>query len=178
MLLTCAMSILGSSPYSICMACEVESQMTSVERVMAYTKLPSEPGYDRQKTPPEDWPSQGAVSLRNVSMVYLDGGPCMLKDVNLDVKPNEKVAIVGRTGAGKSSLVAALLRMPDPQGQVLIDGVDLGTIDIQAARGSMAVITQDPVLFAGSLKKNLDPFERFSDQEIWTALEEVQLKGN
>ena len=87
-----------------------------------------------------------------------------------------KVGIVGRTGAGKSSLVAALFRMPDPQGQVLIDGVDLGTIDIQAARGSMDVITQDPVLFAGSLRKNLDPFERFSDQEIWTALVEVHLK--
>ena len=158
------------------MACEVESQMTSVERVMAYSELPPEPGYNRHGRPPDDWPSRGVLNLHNVSMTYMDDGPRVLKDVNLNVNSKEKVGIVGRTGAGKSSIVAALLRMPDPKGKVLIDGVDLGTIDVQAARRSMAVITQDPVLFAGSVKKNLDPFERFSDLEIWKSLEGVQLK--
>ena len=150
--------------------------MVSMERVKRYTELTSEPGYHRQRQPPEDWPRQGALSLRGVSMVYLEGGPSVLKDISIDVKPKEKVGIAGRTGAGKSSLVAALFRMPDPQGQVLIDGVDIGSINIQAARRSMAVITQEPVLFAGSLKKNLDPFNLFTPDEIWTALKEVQLQ--
>ena len=176
MLLTFSYSLFGYSQFGVRMACEVESQMTSVERVMAYSELPPEPGYSRHDKPPEDWPSRGVLNLHNVSMTYMDGGPRVLKNVNLNVNSKEKVGIVGRTGAGKSSIVAALLRMPDPKGQVLIDGVDLGTIDIQAARRSMAVITQDPVLFAGSVKKNLDPFERFSDLEIWRSLEEVQLK--
>lgn len=101
----------------------------------------------------------------------------MLKDVHFEVLPQQKIGIAGRTGAGKSSLVAALFRMPDPQlGKVLIDGVDLGTLEIQAARRAMAVITQDPVLFATSLRKNLDPFDKFDDQAIWTALDQVQLK--
>ena len=176
MLLAFSYSLFGFSQYGVRMACEVESQMTSVERVMAYSELPPEPGYNRHVKPPEDWPSRGVVNLHNVSMTYMDDGPRVLKNVNLNVNSKENVGIVGRTGAGKSSIVAALLRMPDPKGQVLIDGVDLGTIDIQAARRSMAVITQDPVLFAGSVKKNLDPFERFSDLEIWRSLEGVQLK--
>jgi ABC-type multidrug transport system fused ATPase/permease subunit len=100
----------------------------------------------------------------------------VLEDIDIEVLPRQKVGIAGRTGAGKSSLIAALFRMPDPRGKVLIDGVDLGLLDIQAARRAMAVITQDPVLFAGSLRKNLDPFDKFDDDAIWTALEEVQLK--
>ena len=175
MLLSISFTLFGNTQYGIRQATEVESQMTSVERVMRYTELPPEPGYSRQDKPPADWPSQGSLSIRDLSMVYFQGGPSVLRDFNLDVQPKEKIGIVGRTGAGKSSLVAALFRMPDPQGQVFIDGVDLGTIDIQAVRRSMAVITQDPVLFAGSLKKNLDPFNRFPDQAIWTALDEVQL---
>ena len=175
MLMSLAFTLFGGTQYGIRQATEVESQMTSVERVMTYTELPSEPGYSRQDKPPVDWPSQGSLSIRDLSMVYIEGGPSVLKDINLDVQPGEKIGIVGRTGAGKSSLVAALFRMPDPQGQVFIDGVDLGTIDVQDVRRSMAVITQDPVLFRGSLGKNLDPFNRFTDQAIWRTLDEVQL---
>ncbi|KAK3747336.1 hypothetical protein QZH41_017986, partial [Actinostola sp. cb2023] len=96
---------------------KVEAQMVSVERVRRYTTLSAEPGYERQGKPPQDWPDQGALSLQGVSMVYLEGGACVLKDITFDVKPQEKVGIAGRTGAGKSSLVAALFRMPDPQGR-------------------------------------------------------------
>ncbi|KAK3737395.1 hypothetical protein QZH41_019946 [Actinostola sp. cb2023] len=98
------------------------------------------------------------------------------KDVSFDVKPQEKVGIAGRTGAGKSSLVAALFRMPDPQGHVLIDGIDLGNLNIQAARRSMAVISQNPVLFCGTLQHNLDPFHHFTEEQIWTALIMVQMR--
>ncbi|KAK3702952.1 hypothetical protein QZH41_002857 [Actinostola sp. cb2023] len=150
--------------------------MVSVERVKRYTTLSAEPGYERQEKPPQDWPDQGALSLQGVSMVYLEGGACVLKDIKFDVKPQEKMGIAGRTGAGKSSLVAALFRMPDPQGHVLIDGIDLGTLNVQAARRSMAVISQNPVLFSGTLKRNLDPFHRFTEEQIWIALTEVQMK--
>ncbi|KAL9978312.1 hypothetical protein ACROYT_G015811 [Oculina patagonica] len=88
----------------------------------------------------------------------------------------EKIGVVGRTGAGKSSLVSALFRMPDPSGKVVIDGVDIASINLQEARRSMAVITQDPVLFGGTLKRNMDPFSQYTHHEIWTALEGVQLK--
>ncbi|KAK3741423.1 hypothetical protein QZH41_003972 [Actinostola sp. cb2023] len=155
---------------------EVETQMVSVERVRTYTTLSAEPGYERQEKPPQDWPDQGALSLQGMSMVYLGGGACVLKDITFEVKPKEKVGIAGRTGAGKSSLVAALFRMPDPQGHVLIDGIDLGTLNVQAARRSMAVISQNPVLFSGTLKHNLDPFHRFTEEQIWIALTEVQMK--
>ena len=150
--------------------------MTSVERVITYTQLPSEPAYSRNLLPPPGWPKEGGLKIHEMVFAYVEGGKVVLKDIDLEVIPKQKVGIVGRTGAGKSSFVAALFRMPDPQGKVLIDGVDLGEIDIQVARGCMAVITQDPVLFASTLRRNLDPFDKFTDQQIWTALEEVQLK--
>ncbi|XP_032238263.1 ATP-binding cassette sub-family C member 4-like [Nematostella vectensis] len=157
------------------MATEVECLMTSVERIISYTKLPSEPGYHRRTLPPEDWPDRGALSVQDMSLVYHEGGARVLEGISLEVQPKEKVGIVGRTGAGKSSLVAALFRMPEPKGRVLIDGVDLGTLDIQSARKAMAVITQEPVLFSGTLKRNLDPMQQFTNQEVWTALENVQM---
>ncbi|XP_031557653.1 multidrug resistance-associated protein 4-like [Actinia tenebrosa] len=176
MLVTLVVGLLSIVTYALTQIPEIESQMTSVERVLSYTNLPSEPGYDSDIHPPEDWPTNGSLSLRNVSLIYFEGGPRVLKDISLDVKPADKVGIAGRTGAGKSSLVASLFRMPDPEGGVYIDGVDLGTIQLQAARRSMAVITQDPVLFIGSLRQNLDPFDSLTDLQLWTALDEVQLK--
>ena len=162
--------------YGVQMAAEVENYMTSVERVMTYGKLTPEPGYSTSDEPPESWPHEGELQVHDLSLMYLEGGPSALKDISFTIKAKEKVGVAGRTGAGKSSIVAALFRMPDPQGKVLIDGVDIGTLNLQAARRAMAVITQDPVLFGGSLRKNLDPFSRFTDVDLWAALEEVQLK--
>lgn len=175
MLLAVTVSIIGVVNHGIQMACDVENIMTSAERVLTYSSLPPEPGYSRQTQPPDTWPDQGLISLQNVSLQYIQDGVTVLRNVNLEIQPREKIGIVGRTGAGKSSLLAAILRMPEPLGQILIDGVDLGTINIQAARRSMAVIPQDPIVFVGTLKKNLDPFNRFTDDEIWIALKQVQL---
>lgn len=175
MLLTLTASLLELLEYALRMACDIENNMTSVERVMAYCSLPSEPGYSRQGIKTDNWPEQGMLRLQDVSLQYVQDGVRVLEDINLLIQPREKIGIVGRTGAGKSSLVAAILRMPEPQGQILIDGVDLATINIQTARTSVAVISQDPFLFAGSLRRTLDPFKRFTDQQIWTALEQVQL---
>ncbi|XP_032233715.2 ATP-binding cassette sub-family C member 4 [Nematostella vectensis] len=175
MLLSLAIAMAQGTSYGVEKASEVENEMTSVERVISYTRLPSEPGYSRQTLPCEDWPERGAVTFRDMSLVYREGTPSALDDITLEITAKQRVGIAGRTGAGKSSLLAALFRLPEPGGEVLIDGVDLGTIDIQAARRAMAVITQDPVLFGGTLRRNLDPFDKFTDQEIWAALESVQL---
>ena len=88
--------------------------MTSVERVMAYTKIDSESGYSNPTLPPGPWPSEGRLDIQNLSLVYFHGGPRILKDINVCISSKEKIGVVGRTGAGKSSLVSALFRMPDP----------------------------------------------------------------
>ncbi|XP_068699718.1 ATP-binding cassette sub-family C member 4-like isoform X2 [Montipora foliosa] len=174
--LTYALQTLDTTQYGVRSASEVENFMTSVERVISYTKIHSEPGYSSEDRPPESWPTDGSLTIEDLSLVYFEGGPCVLKDVNVRVFSKQKVAVVGRTGAGKSTLVSALFRMPDPVGKVIIDGVDIGSINLQEARRSMVVINQDPVLFAGTLKRNIDPLSKYSDQDLWTALEEVQLK--
>ena len=162
--------------YGVRTASDSENYMTSAERVITYTNLKVEPGYGASDEVPDSWPCEGELQVQNLSLVYVEGGPEILKDVSFTIRAKEKVGVAGRTGAGKSSLVAALLRMPEPQGKVLIDGVDIGTLNLQVARRAMAVITQNPVLFGGSLRKNLDPFRRFNDVDLWDALEEVQLK--
>ena len=108
--------------------------------------------------------------------VYYKGGPTVLKGITFQVGAREKVGIAGRTGAGKSSLVAALMRMPEPLGHISIDGVNLKQLNIQSARQSISVIPQEPVLFSGALRRNIDPFGTFEDSAIWRVLEDVHLK--
>ena len=150
--------------------------MTSVERIMTYTKLDSEPGYKVKRLPPEHWPHTGSITFRDVSLVYYPGGPQVLKKINLNIKLGAKIGVAGRTGAGKSSFVAALMRMPDADGEIFVDGVQMKEINLQEARRNISVLGQSPILFSGSLRKNLDFLEQFSDVELWRALEEVQLK--
>ena len=171
-----ALQTLDMAQFAVKTIAITETFMTAVERVLTYAQLTSEPGYSTSAGPPESWPSKGEINVNHMSFRYLEGGPRILKDVSFTVNSKEKVGVAGRTGAGKSSLVAALLRMPDVQGEVLIDGVDTAGLNVRAARRSMAVITQNPVLFSGTLRKNLDPFSMFSDAELWAALEGVQLK--
>ena len=118
MSLTYALDTLGTSQYGILVASETENLMTSVERVFTYTKIDPEPGYLTDTQPPEDWPKTGSLTLRDLSLAYLKGAPRILDDINVSVAAKEKVGVVGRTGAGKSSLVAALFRMPEPKGNV------------------------------------------------------------
>ena len=155
---------------------DVENFMTSVERVMAYTRIDPEPGYKVAKLPPEQWPNKGKITFRDVSLTYYPGGPQALKGINIDIEGGEKVGVAGRTGAGKSSFVAALLRMPDPAGDIIIDGVPVKAINLQGARRALSVLGQSPVLFSGSIRKNLDPMEQYEDADLWRVLEQVQLK--
>ena len=109
--------------------------------------------------------------------MYYEGGPEVLQNITFEVKAKEKIGIVGRTGAGKSSLVAALMRMPEPRGSILMDGVNANKLNLQAWRQSISVIPQNPILFSGTLRRNIDPTQRFADAEIWQVLQDVHLKG-
>ncbi|XP_020629935.1 multidrug resistance-associated protein 4-like [Orbicella faveolata] len=116
--LTYALQTLDGTQYGVRSASEVETLMTSVERVMTYTDIASEPGYSTEERPPVPWPNEGSLAIEDLSFIYFEGGPRVLRDINVHVSSKEKVGVVGRTGAGKSSLVSALFRMPDPLGKL------------------------------------------------------------
>ena len=156
---------------------EVENLMTSVERVMAYTSLDPEPGYKIKALPPINWPHDGHVSFRNVALRYYPGGPQVLKNLSFEISGKTRVGIVGRTGDGKSSLVAALLRMPESEGDIIIDDVPIKGIRLQETRRCISALSQSPVLFSGTLRKNLDPLDNYSDVELWQVLHEVKLSS-
>ena len=118
MSLTFAAETLEGSQYGIRIASETENHMTSVERVFTYTEIDPEPGYNTETHPPEAWPTEGNLTLQDLSLAYLKGAPATLNSITFCVAAKEKVGVAGRTGAGKSSLVAALFRMPEPEGSV------------------------------------------------------------
>ena len=120
MSLSFAAETLEASQYGIRIASETENYMTAVERVFTYTEIEPEPAYNTEALPPEEWPSTGSLTLRDLSLAYLKGTPATLNKISVCVADKEKVGVAGRTGAGKSSLVAALFRMPEPEGEVLI----------------------------------------------------------
>ncbi|XP_029201776.2 ATP-binding cassette sub-family C member 4-like isoform X2 [Acropora millepora] len=165
------------SNYAVRQFSEVENFMTSVERVMAYTSLDPEPGYKIKALPPINWPHNGHVSFRNVVMRYYPDGPQVLKNLSFEISGKTRVGIVGRTGDGKSSLVAAILRMPESEGDIIIDDVPIKGIQLQETRRCISVLSQSPVLFSGTLRKNLDPLENHSDVELWQVLQEVKLSS-
>jgi ATP-binding cassette subfamily C (CFTR/MRP) protein 4 len=155
---------------------DVDAYMTSAERVLEYTDLT--PEEDNGSFVPQDaWPQEGNIDFKYVTMQYSPEKPMVLNQICFTVKSGEKVGIVGRTGAGKTSLVSALFRLFHFEGTILIDGVDTKSVPLQTLRAKISIIPQDPVLFIGSLRKNLDPFGQHSDCEIWEALEDVQMKN-
>ncbi|XP_034461847.1 multidrug resistance-associated protein 4-like isoform X1 [Hippoglossus hippoglossus] len=177
LVLTYVVTLTGNFQWTVRQSAEVENMMTSVERVVEYTQLKSEASWETQKQLPSDWPSQGMVTFNKLNFSYSCDGPVVLKDISITFQPNEKVGIVGRTGAGKSSLVSALFRLAEPEGEIYIDGVLTSEIGLHDLRQKMSIIPQDPVLFTDTVRKNLDPFNQHTDEDLWTALEEVQLKS-
>ena len=151
--------------------------MTSTERVLTFTDLKPEPGYDVNNQAPTNWSKTGELRLQNVALRHYPGGPKALDDVTCVIPPGEKVGIVGRTGAGKSSLVAALFRTPDHEGKIFLGDVCLSELNLLEARSALSAIPQDPIFLSGTLRDNLDPFEEFSDEHIWSTLEKVHIKA-
>ncbi|XP_061188834.1 multidrug resistance-associated protein 1-like [Saccostrea echinata] len=157
----------------------VETNAVSVERIAEYTDKASEADLvNADHRPPEDWPCQGQVILTSYSTRYRPKLDLVLKDINVTIKPGEKVGIVGRTGAGKSSLTLGLFRLMEPaSGNIEIDGVKLTDIGLHDCRSKLTILPQDPVLFSGTLRMNIDPMDQKTDGEIWNALEHAHLKS-
>ncbi|XP_046426432.1 ATP-binding cassette sub-family C member 4-like isoform X2 [Neodiprion fabricii] len=189
--ITQAMALTGVIQWGMRQSAEVANQLMSVERVIEYTQLAPEPnlrdkGITKKRKaksmsqqpppPPQDWPSYGCIRLIDVYMRYVEDEAPVLKGLNLVIRPGEKVGIVGRTGAGKSSLISALFRLAKIEGSMQIDDIDTGSICLEDLRARISIIPQDPVLFSGTLRRNLDPFEEFPDRLLWEALDEVELK--
>ncbi|KAH7719294.1 ABC transporter-like [Aphelenchoides avenae] len=158
---------------------ELEMQVVCVERIKEYVDNVHEaPWTVAHSRPPRNWPHAGMVEFKDLCLRYRENDDLVLKNVTFDVKPGEKVGIVGRTGAGKSSLTLALFRIVEPSsGAILIDGMDTSTIGLHDLRRAMTIIPQDPVLFCGSLRSNLDPFDEYGEHEIWAALERSRLSS-
>lgn len=159
---------------------EVQQNMNSVERVREYLEVDQEAAAVIPESRPEaGWPSQGAVEFKGYTTRYRPDLDAVLKEISFSVQPGEKVGIVGRTGAGKSSLALALFRgLEAEKGQILIDRIDIGSIGLRDLRESITIVPQDPTLFTGTIRSNLDPFGLFSDEEIFTALRRVHLIGS
>jgi ABC-type multidrug transport system fused ATPase/permease subunit len=166
--------------FGVRMIATVEAQMNSVERVMFYTfnVEPEAPNFIPESDPaPGTWPLNGEIELKNASMRYRDG-PLVLKDISLRVKAGEKVGVCGRTGSGKSSLMVLLFRISEIEqdgGKVLIDGVDAARVGTACLRQNLSIIPQDPVIFSNSVRYNLDPFKKATEEELWEVLKKVKM---
>uniref|UniRef100_A0A8I5R013 Multidrug resistance-associated protein 4 n=1 Tax=Papio anubis TaxID=9555 RepID=A0A8I5R013_PAPAN len=174
--LSYALTLMGMFQWCVRQSAEVENMMISVERVIEYTDLEKEAPWEYQKRPPPTWPHEGVIIFDNVNFMYSLDGPLVLKHLTALIKSREKVGIVGRTGAGKSSLISALFRLSEPEGKIWIDKILTTEIGLHDLRKKMSIIPQEPVLFTGTMRKNLDPFNEHTDEELWNALQEVQLK--
>jgi ABC-type multidrug transport system fused ATPase/permease subunit len=176
--ITYAMSISSYLNWFVQIATLVETKIVCVERVLEYTKVESEAEWNIESTkPPPDWPMEGAVEFQDFSTRYRKGLDLILHDVNFKIDPCEKIGVVGRTGAGKSTITLSLLRIIEAtEGKILIDGIDISKIGLHDLRNRITIIPQDPVLFSETLRFNLDPFREKTDEEIWTSLEHAHLK--
>jgi len=167
-----ALQITQSLNWIVRQTVEVETNIVSVERVLEYAGLPSEaPEIISKNRPPISWPSQGAVAFNSYSTRYRPGLDLVLKNINISIKPHEKIGVVGRTGAGKSSLTMALFRVIEPaEGFVSIDDLNTSTIGLLDLRRRLAIIPQDAALFEGTVRDNLDPGHVHDDTELWSVL--------
>ncbi|KAJ1853661.1 hypothetical protein LPJ73_002600 [Coemansia sp. RSA 2703] len=172
-----AFEVINSLNWSARSITDVETNMISLERSIEYSQLPPEaPDVIEDNRPAESWPAHGMIEFIDYSMRYRKGLDLVLKNLSFTVLPMQKIGIVGRTGAGKSSLTLALFRIIEAaSGKILIDGQDISQYGLYDVRSKLSIIPQDPVLFAGSVRKNLDPFGNYTDQQIWSALEHAHL---
>ncbi|CAO2585581.1 ATP-binding cassette sub-family C member 2, partial [Lemmus lemmus] len=173
-----ALNITQTLNWLVRMTSEAEINIVAVERINEYINVENEAPWVTHKRPPADWPSKGEIQFNNYQVRYRPELDLVLKGISCHIKSTEKVGVVGRTGAGKSSLTNCLFRILESAGgQIIIDGVDIASIGLHDLRGKLTIIPQDPILFSGSLRMNLDPFNKYSDEEIWKALELAHLKS-
>eukprot|EP00899_Mesostigma_viride_P009003 jgi/Mesvir1/18103/Mv09400-RA.1 len=163
------------------MGTDVETSLSAVERLLAYTQVPPEAAVSVPEVdPPHDkWPTQGAISFQNVLLSYRPGLPPALNGFTCEIAGGEKIGVVGRVGAGKSSIAAALFRIVElTSGRIVLDGVDIARLGLHTLRSRMGIITQEPLLFCGSVRANVDPLTLHSDDAIWDALTRAGMRDH
>ncbi|KAK7853535.1 abc transporter c family member 3 [Quercus suber] len=157
--------------------CEMENEIISVERMFQYTCIPSEPALVIEETQPDhSWPSHGEVDFRDLQVRYAAHMPLVLRGLTCTFPGEMKTGIVGRTGSGKSTLIQTLFRIVEPiAGQIMTDGINISVLGLHDLRSRLSIIPQDPTMFEGTVRSNLDPLEEYTDEQIWEALEKCQL---
>jgi len=172
-----ALQVTQTLNWLVRMTSEVETNIVAVERLDEYSKVESEAAWENTSTAVDaSWPAEGQISLVNYSTRYRPGLDLVLRDITASFRGGERVGIVGRTGAGKSSLTLGLFRLIEPAaGTIKIDGVDITNLGLHQLRSRLTIIPQDPVLFSGTLRHNLDPFSQYSDEAVWAALRQSHL---
>ncbi|XP_014208061.1 multidrug resistance-associated protein 4-like [Copidosoma floridanum] len=175
--ITQVLAVTGLLQHGMKMAAEMVTQMIGVERLFQFTKLEQEGPFESEpgKEPSKEWPDKGEVVFDHLYLRYADTVEPVLKNLHFSVEPGMKVGVVGRTGAGKSSLISALFHLAKVEGKLYIDEVDTNRIGLRELRSKLSIIPQEPMLFSASLRDNLDPFHEFDDAELWLALENVEL---
>ncbi|MEY4064324.1 MAG: canalicular multispecific organic anion transporter 1 isoform, partial [Pseudomonadota bacterium] len=172
--LTYALLVTGALNWAVRMISELESSMNAIERVSHYADTKSEQW--EGSAPAILWPQSGSIEFRNLTLRYRPELPPVLNRVTLHIRAGEKLGIVGRTGAGKSTLMQTLFRIVEPEaGSLFIDGVDVTTVPLETLRSRMAIIPQDPILFSGTFRQNIDPFDQHTDEEVYDALARAHL---
>jgi len=175
-----AMGLTGAVQWTVRQSAELETTMISVERVHEYEDIEPEGALEApaDKKPPQSWPEEGKIVFDELSLRYMPDPKAqnVLKSLTFVIKPREKIGIVGRTGAGKSSLINALFRLSYNDGSVLIDKRDTSEMGLHDLRSKISIVPQEPVLFSGTMRYNLDPFDEYGDEKLWNSLEEVKLR--
>lgn len=176
LVLSYLLSIVQMLQFTVRQAADVENHMNSTERIQQYGSDVEQEAAEHTFDVPKNWPENGEIVFKKTCMRYRPHLPLVLDSLDLHVKPGERIGILGRTGAGKSSIINALFRVVElSDGSIDIDGIDISKLGLHDLRSRMAIIPQDPTLFGGTVRSNLDPFNAHSDLELWSALRRSHL---
>jgi ATP-binding cassette subfamily C (CFTR/MRP) protein 4 len=153
---------------------KLETNMTAVNRILEYTKVKEEP---KDGSPIANWPKTGDIRFEEVEFSYKNDSNFVLKQIHFSIKSGEKIGIVGRTGAGKTSLVSTLLRLYKTQGMIYFDDVDIATLPLDLVRKNISIVPQNPFLFTGTIRENIDPLGRYADEQVWNVIKTINLEN-
>ena len=176
LVLTYLLAVVQMLQFTVRQAADVENHMNSTERIQHYGTQVEQEAPVHTFDVPKEWPNKGEIVFDRTCMRYRPHLPLVLDSLNLHIKPGERIGIVGRTGAGKSSVITTLFRLVElSEGSIHIDGIDISTVGLYDLRSRMSIIPQDPTLFGGTVRSNLDPFNTHTDLELWSALRQAHL---